>query len=275
MAEDVSAEATKRPLHFFYLPNTLLGIGGFALLALPLLPYLITRRRHLFIVIGALTMIAVFVANIFIQIPLGWRFSLLAVFFLQIALVWILLELTPTGPRLTGWASNPRLRVGAALSVALLLAYLTISNVSVALARFEKADSEEESSILRYARQIGEIAGVQGVVFGPPENSWPIPTFGPRVVTLEHPNPFVTDTNKRLRDVERFYHPKTTDQQRSSILARYDTTHVLIDDSWGVEAAERFLKKRGKVYELQNIWEIYQFPQRSRIYALGKNGFFE
>src|SRR6185503_10893280 len=78
-------------LHSFYEREKLVGILGFCLLVAPFLPYLVWRRKHLVVPLGTFAMLGVFVASAFLDIPLGHRFVLLAVFFLQIGLVWLLL----------------------------------------------------------------------------------------------------------------------------------------------------------------------------------------
>lgn len=254
--EGLAAGPSGQALHFFYAPSTLLGVGGVALLALPVLPYLAARRELLFVIIGILVMLGLFIVNLFLPIPLGHRFVLLAVFFLQVALVWVMLQLTPVGPKLPDWASQPLLRWGAALGVIALLLYCTGSNVASAMARFEERTSHEQSWIVRYGRRVGVIAGSHGVIFGLPKPSWPIPTFGPRVVTLFHANPLVADAKQRRQDSRRFFAQHTSDNERSSILARYGATHVLSDKD-SSNASERFLKERGNMFQLPGGLRLY------------------
>ncbi|HTQ07508.1 MAG TPA: hypothetical protein VMI54_26810, partial [Polyangiaceae bacterium] len=125
------------PPHEFYEPRHLADILGYCFASFFMLPYLWVRRQDVFAVLGALLMLAVFAVSALLPIPLGHRYVLLSVFFLQLALVRLLLNLTPAAPPAGTWASRPVLRVAAALGVFALLAYMAVSNVTVAREHFE------------------------------------------------------------------------------------------------------------------------------------------
>src|SRR6478735_2886683 len=86
----------KRKLHQFYQPDGLLMSLGLGTITLLSLPYFLLRRERWFVGLGALSMLVPFVANAFVEIPLGHRFVLLSIVYLHIGLVWLLLLLTPS-----------------------------------------------------------------------------------------------------------------------------------------------------------------------------------
>lgn len=227
-----SLEEATEPLHRFYSAEDLLDIFGFCLLAFPMLPYLWVRRQHVFVVTGALLMLTVFVGSALVPIPLGHRYVLLSVFFLQLVLVKLLLILTP-GPSSEGWAARAWLRWPAAALVGALLVFCGVTNVTAARDHFEKTEQSarasegKESVTLRYARRVGELAGEHAVVFSTALASWPLPTFGPKVVAPHHTNPLIPDSAERRRAAIRFFAPYSSVPERRAILERYQVTHVV------------------------------------------------
>jgi hypothetical protein len=228
-------------VHPFYGMGTLLGILGFCLLSVPLIPYFLLKRKQLFVPLGALAMATVFVASRFLPIPLGHRFILLTVFFLQVGLVWLLLELTPR--EAAGWAARRPLRLAAAAGVGALLLFCTVRNVREAIERFAGARTRGESSTVRLGRRVGKIAGEDAVVLASALDSWPLPTFGPKVIALHHRNPLIRDSAERDRAVARFFSRSGSDQERERILEQFGVTHVLFTGRGG--AAEEFISSRG------------------------------
>jgi len=250
------ASSDNGELHRFYSASYLFQISGFALLAVPCFGYFVVVRRHLFLVLGTLAMLAVFVVSAFIDIPLGHRFVLLAMFFLQIGVVFLLLALTPRESPLPVWARRPPLRVAAAVGTGALLVFLVVSNVQAAVARF--GEFARASHPVRLSRRIGQIAGPDGVILGDAQTCWSVPTFGPRVVAPHHSNPLVPDTDERRLAVRLFYTYGMSDAERTRVIERYHVTHVLFTGHQS-GPAERFSEQRGILYEL---------PFGARLYAL-------
>jgi hypothetical protein len=221
-------ESGVRGLHPFYEREKLFGILGFGLLAVPLMPYLVWKRRHLVVPLGTLVMLGVFGASAVLDIPLGHRFALLAVFFLQVGVVWLLLSALGS-PKRAAHESAARYaaRLAALVSAAGLLVYMSVTNVDDARARFERRrGGNRESPTVVYARRVAELAGPNAVVLAEPLASWPIPTFGPKIVTLHHGNP-LTDGAEREVVARRFFAPKTPAAERRAILDRFHVTHVV------------------------------------------------
>ncbi|HEX6273566.1 MAG TPA: hypothetical protein VFZ53_11005 [Polyangiaceae bacterium] len=243
-------ETGVRGLHPFYEREKLFGILGFGLLAVPLFPYFVWKRRHLVVPLGALVMLAVFGASALLDVPLGHRFALLAVFFLQIGVVWLLLAALGSPRRAAG---EPALRYGARLAglagAAGLLVTMAVMNVDDASERFaRRRGGNGESSTVIYARRVGELAGPNAVVLADPLASWSIPTFGPKIVTLHHGNP-LTDGAEREAASRRFFGAKTPAAERRAILERYHVTHVVTLPKTS-PAALRYLEANGQRHAL-------------------------
>jgi hypothetical protein len=239
-------EEGARDLHPFYEREKLYGILGFCLLVVPFLPYFVWRRRHLAVTLGTATMLGVFATSAFLDVPLGHRFVLLAVFFLQLGLVWLFLTALGS-PRRTAEESALRYsaRLAAMAAAAGLLVYMGVTNVTDARARFERRrGGDRESPTVTYARRVAELAGPNAVVLAEPLVSWSIPTFGPKIVTLHHGNP-LTDGAEREAAARRFFASKTPPAERRAILERFHVTHV-VTTSRTSPAALRFLEANGR-----------------------------
>jgi hypothetical protein len=256
------SEGSFEKLHFFYDPETLFGILGASVLALPLLPYLVVRRKHLLVPLGALSMLAVFIVSAFVSVPLGHRYLLLANFFLQVGLVWLLLQLMPAGAPLPSWATRAGPRWLARVAVALLLVGLSLASVERArekLARGMLRARGAESPAVRVGRSVAELAGRDAVVLGSEIASWSLPTFGPKIVALHHKG-LTRDTRSRSHDVRRFF-STFDDEERRSVVERYGVTHVLAGRSESARV-RRFLMRNGRAESLPTGVVLYALRSR-------------
>lgn len=237
----------KRKLHEFYQPLRLamaLGLSGITVLALP---YFLLRRERWFVGLGALGMLLPFVGNAFVELPLGHRFVLLAIVYLQIGLVWLLLRLTPSYPDAFRFVRRRALGVISSLLVAATLLVFFTHSVLLARALFDgpRARAGRESPVVQNMRAFAASAGPGAVVLASPRLSWPLPTFGPKVLVLFHEDPLVPDAAARERAVKRFLSQAGSDAERREILARYGVTHVLLQRETG--SPVRFLAKTSTV----------------------------
>ncbi len=261
-------ETGEHGLHAFYEPDMIFHVLGFALLAVPLFPYFVWKRKQLIVPLGTLTMLGVFGVSAILDIPLGHRFLLLAAFFLQIGLVFLLLELLP--PR-AGILSQPPLRraawLGAAVLAGCLLAFMAIANVVEARERLdERRAPGTESITVRYGRRVAELAGPNAIVLGEPLPSWPIPTFGPKIVSLHHRNPLIRDGAERDRAAQRFFGPKATEEERFAILERFGVTHVVVTPQRSGPAL-RFLEAHGHRRGLPNGRLLFRVERKRTVEA--------
>jgi hypothetical protein len=264
-------ETGEHPLHFFYQPEMMFHVLGFGLLAVLAFPYFVWQRKLLVVPLGTLAMLGVFAVSAFLDVPLGHRFILLSVFFLQIGLVWLLLELLP--PRPNGPSTPPLHRaawIGGAVLAGGLLVTMAVSNALEARDRFkERRTPGDESVTVKYGRRVAELAGPNAVVLGEPLASWPIPTFGPKIVTLHHRNPLITDGKERDVAAERFF-GKASDKERFAILERFRVTHVLVSSRQG-PGVLRFLQKYGHRRGLPLGRALYRVPRESSPQKPGSN----
>ncbi|HEY3494127.1 MAG TPA: hypothetical protein VGK73_05550 [Polyangiaceae bacterium] len=247
--------------HPFYEPERILEIVGFSVVALPALVVMLVKRKHLFVPLGAAVMLAVFATGAVLKIPLGHRYLILSVLFLQMGLVWLLLALVPIAP-LPAWASRKALRWAAVALVGCFLAGCLVIGVKDASTRFRRTvGSRRASPTLVYAQRVAELAGPEAVVLSHSLLSWPLPTFGLEVVTLHHRDPLVLDSDVRRAAVIRFLGAGVSAEEREGILRRYRVTHVILEGRSG--EADAFLEKHSKPRRL---------PGGSRLYSLRSNG---
>jgi len=244
-------------LHKFYSPNELFQILGFSLLAVPCFGYMVVLRRHLFVVLGTLAMLAVFVGSAWFDVPLGHRFVLLAIVYLQIGLVWLFLRLTPGYPDAFRFVRRRALGIVSVSLVAALLLVFSTHSVLQARALFDEPRFRDrrESPVVRNMRAFAVAAGPGAVVLATPLLSWPLPTFGPKVLTLFHEDPLVSDAAQREQAVRRFLSQAGSDADRREILARYGVSHVLLRREAG--SPVRFLAKTSTARMVGTGYRLY------------------
>jgi len=247
----------KKKLHEFYQPLALLKALGLGTLTLLALPYFFLRRERWFVGLGALSMLLPFVGNAFVELPLGHRFILLSIVYLHIGLVWLLLRLTPGHAAAFRVVRRRAWGIASALLVAATLLVFSTHAVLQARALFEDARFRErrESPVIRNMRNFAAAAGPDAVVLATPLLSWPLPTFGPKVLVLFHQDPLVSDAIQRQYWVRRFLAPSTPDDVRRTILARYGVSHVLLQRDTGT--LSRFLATTSTVRMLGSGYRLY------------------
>ncbi|MET0413971.1 MAG: hypothetical protein ABW217_21860 [Polyangiaceae bacterium] len=253
-ARDLMDDAPAPTRHaLFYNTRKLVGAVGLAAPGLVCALLLLWRRKHLFIPLGLSCMLGVFAANAFVPLPLGHRFVLLAMVFLHLATVWGCLRISP------GYHdASPLLRWRAVrwLAVVILIGAFTLGavrNVGLAVNRVDEARGI--SQVVNYSRQVSKAAGEHGVVLGAARDAWPIPTFGPKVVSLLHMNPLVQDGLQREDDVTTFFGRRTSPEARDAILAKYSVTHVLSRNE--PKALRTYLEARASARRIAMGYRLY------------------
>jgi len=255
----------KKKLHDFYRPIPLLKSLGLGTLTLLTLPYFLWRRPRWFVGLGVLGMLVPFVGNMFVELPLGHRFVLLAIVYMHIGVVWLLLKFTP-GYRLAfRWLKNRYLAALSALLVAATL--LVFCRQSLLLARKtvenRRYQPGRESWVIESTREIANAAGPGAVVLATPALSWPLPTFGPKVLVLFHQDPLVPDAQEREYWVRRFLTGLASDDERRTTLRRYGVTHVLLLREYG--PVVEFLDKNATLRRIGSGYRLYKLdPSASR-----------
>lgn len=247
--------------HPFYDPLQVLTTAGPALLGLPVLVYLIARRRQLFIVLGFGFVMLPYVLNLFVPVILGHRFLIFGIFFLHLALVWTLLPgggLVPAdGAPADGAEGSTRVRGAVRLAAtAVLLPLLLAWNVGLAVLetaglhlgpRLELSRHETDADgIASLMRRLGRRLPGDAVVMANPRISWPMPSFFGKVVALHHPNPMVADQVRRLADVAAFFAAATPAAERTDILRRYGVSHVVYRPREAPGAVQAYLAAIGE-----------------------------
>ena len=67
------------------------------------------------------------------------------------------------------------------------------------------------------------------IVFANLESSWLIPSFGARVIAVDHPVAFVNDLQTRQQDIVTFFDSKTSLQIRTELLKKYGAQYLLLN----------------------------------------------
>jgi hypothetical protein len=251
------AQGVAGPLQpMFYRFKDLRDAVGLALPGLFFAALLLWQRKHLFIPLGLSCMLTVFAANALVPLPLGHRFVLLAMVFLHLATVWGWLSLTPGYHDAWSFVARPWLGRAAALGLVVIFGVGAWHNIELAESRVSQIGARRFSPVLNYARQAATKAGDDAVILGTARDSWPIPTFGAKVVALLHTNPLVPDDLDRIADAKAFFRRSTTPTERDAILAKYSVTHVLADGS-AAKMLGKYLGERSKGQRLAGGYRLY------------------
>ena len=217
--------------HSFYSWLPVVISLGPALLGIPALIYLALRTKHLFAPMGAVLMLAVYLVNLFVAIPLGHRFILFFAFFCHVGIVAVMLEL---------WAirSQAPARVRAARPVVLmLLALMAAWNVGLAAAETKRFHLTASGAVLpRYAlwddffkelRPFDQYLNSDAVVMAPALEGWSLPTIGGKIVAPLREEPLMKDVGERKQDVAEFFSLGTANERRYGLLRKYQARYVL------------------------------------------------
>jgi hypothetical protein len=144
------------------------------------------------------------------------------------------------------------------------LLYETASpSIYSAMGRYAAAERRlggRESRNLAYARRAAEIAGADAVILADARSAWPLPTFGPRIVSLFHPNPLVPDESKRSARVRRFFSPRSNEAERLATIDAYGVTHVLVNRRVERFVAD-FLRERATRQRLPAGYILYSLDR--------------
>lgn len=266
---EVATQAAPNPveeLHRFYRLKELLPALGLGLLGVAALPYFFLTWRRLFVGLGVLAMLGPFALNAYVPLPLGHRFILLAVFFLHVAVVWLLLALTPGSPEFARVLDRRFLRAASLATVWAILGTFAWHNVRRTEREwnyFASYASRGRSPLLRLSKRVAELTDKDSVVMGDTLTTWPIPCYGPKVVALRHENPFVPDAAERVAAVDRFFERNTRDDERAQLIARYRVTHVVVKgDAFG--SLRPFLEAHAKRLRLVPGYWLYALTASTR-----------
>lgn len=217
--------------HPFYDPAEVMLAFGATIIGFLSLYLLLRRGKALAIALSAAVSFGIYVLNGFFHIPLGHRFLLLGLTFLQFAIIWHWSSLPAVVARGPGKVSPaaPAVAYGAIIGLALLW--------NIGLAGFELSGSSlhpdlsvkrVDTPVVETMEELGRQLPPNAIVLGPPVYTWSLPAFGGKTVALFHSNPFVEDEAQRGKDTDLFFTPDATDQVRSRIIDRYGVTHVLM-----------------------------------------------
>lgn len=262
--KQAAAQIQVKPrLHNFYNPPRLMRTLGLGLLTIVALPWFLLRRRRWFVAVGALSMLVPFAVNAYIELPLGHRFVLLAVVYLHIGVVWLLLCLTP-GHALSFRFLRFRYPLLAIPSTLLVVSTLAVfCNHAVVDARNPQKNpryaARPVSPVIGNNAVLADLAGPNAVVLANPLLSWPLPTFGPKVLVLHHMDPLVRDASQREADVQRFLRFPLSDADREAIIRKYGVTHVLLQRESG--AVSRYLDKNATLHT-HGSFRLYSLPRQ-------------
>jgi hypothetical protein len=232
--------------HMLYDPRQLVVGLGFALIGLPILMWMLVKRKQPFILLGAALMAAPYFGNVFYQVALAHRFLFYLVFFMHLAIIWAVQAMLARWQQASATQKeSPGLRAGV-FATAALFGVVGIANVALLTADYRGQHLNQKLELIdkrqflptgmtvtdvytRLTRDIPESA----IVIGNPLLTWPLPTFRGKVVSLpeNHENSLVPDEAERTAAERTFMSADATVAERIAIVNQYRVSHVLINPS--------------------------------------------
>jgi len=231
---------SKLPTSFYRLQG-ILQILGPAVLGIPAVFYAAYKRKNGFLVSGFLVMVLLSAAGIIFSVPTGDRFLIFAVLFLQLALIWAILEGRTLSPQPSLSSTNRRfLQKGLHSLLALFFGW----NITTAIFEFTGLPvqlfpqvpyhyswSAESHRTISDLRRLAPFIPERAVVLAPDGISRLLPAFSGKVVIALRGGFFLSseERNRRYADNEKVYSAETSPLERGEILKRYGVSFLLFD----------------------------------------------
>ena len=202
--------------------------------------YFVVKRRHPFVVLGAILCALIYAASYFLGILIGGRFILFGAIFLHLALALYVVE---DGPRLLNGLRERR--------VADILAIAVLAVLVLWGARYRQRDVRDlggsvaqwvRSGFSLHGRDVMSFEFLDGkliptdVLLAPSEYGLILPAItGAKVVAHIHGNPLMNDDLNQRCEAADGYYALQNREERERVLERYSATCVLYDkpaDTW-------------------------------------------
>jgi len=231
---------SKLPTSYYY-PKDVLQILGPAVLGIPAVFYAAYKKKNGFLISGFLVMVLLLAAGVIFSVPTGERFLIFAAFFLQLALIWAILEEKASPPRPSLSSTNRRfLQKGLHSLLALFFGW----NITVAIFEFTGLPVQlfhqvpyhypylaESHRMISDLQRLAPFIPERAVVMAPDRISKLLPAFSGKVVVALRGGFFVSseDRNRRYADNEKVYSAETSPLERKKLLERYGVSYLLFD----------------------------------------------
>lgn len=225
----------------YYRFEGVLQILGPAVLGIPAALYALSKKKNGFLFSGFLVMALLLALGVVFSVPTGERFLIFTAFFLQLALIWAILEekAAPLGPSL----SSPHrgfLQKGFHVILALFFGW----NITVAIFEFTGLPvqlfhqvpfhfsySAKSHQLISELRRLAPFIPERAVVMAQSDISRFLPAFSGKVVVALRGVFFLSpeERNRRYADNEKVYSSKTSPPEREELLKRYGVRYLLFD----------------------------------------------
>jgi hypothetical protein len=231
---------SKLPTSYYHLKGVLQILGP-AVLGIPAVFYAAYKKKNGFLISGFLVMVLLLAAGVIFSVPTGERFLIFAAFFLQLALIWAILEGKASPPRPSLSSTNRRfLQKGLHSLLALFFGW----NITVAIFEFTGLPvqlfhqvpyhypySAESHRMISDLQRLASFIPERAVVMAPDRISKLLPAFSGKVVVARRGGFFVSseERNRRYADNEKVYSAETSPLEREGLLKRYGVSYLLFD----------------------------------------------
>jgi len=231
---------SKLPTSYYHLKDVL-KIMGPAVLGIPAVFYAAYKRKNGFLISGFLVMVLLLAAGVIFSVPTGERFLIFTVFFLQLGLIWAIIEEKASPPRPSRSSTNRRfLQKGLHSLLALFFGW----NITVAIFEFTGLPvqlipqvpyhyywSAESHRVISDLQRLASLIPERAVVMAPDNISRLLPAFSGKVVVAHRGGFFMSseERNRRYVDNEKVYSAETSPLEREELLKRYGVSYLLFD----------------------------------------------
>jgi hypothetical protein len=192
---------------------------------------------------GAGAMAALWALNIWVPIPVGDRYLIFAVMFLQMATVaWLVT--TPWTP-----SGRSMLRMTAAVLVAfhLVITGIDLGGTRVNATRTASVFNRGDTGLVNQLTALATVVGPDQIVMADFTTRWMLPAVTGKVVASGRDVFGVDDARARLAAAEEFFFAGTSMTRRIALLAGYDAEYVLFAPEEIEPAVAADLEQLGEV----------------------------
>ncbi len=237
--------------------NRLLRMGP-ALIALPLIAILMFKHKNLMVTGSFIVFVLVYIIGFFTKTSLSERFIFFIIFMLQLtfSLFWF-----------SYLDKNVRLKkVFFIVTICLAAGFqadLTFNEFIKPAFSFKTRSSflPGYSSPNKIFKDLKKHLNDDDVVLSDLYSSWSLPVYtGAKIVALWHTPPHVKDNADRIKELNAFLNPLTSNIKRKDVLNKYAVTHILLN--------HYAFKSSNKLIEPMVIRLGYPLAVRNKDYSL-------
>ena len=189
-------------------------------------------------------MLFVYILNLLIAVPLGYRFLIFCIFYLQMALIYGVLQVFSRHEK------RVRLRYilrGMTIMFLLLIVFWNVNLLAKDLNRIAK----KQQTIVARMEPLKAVIPPDAVVMVRNRIGWPLPTFTGKTIGAMRETHLYFEKNSRNKDVSIFFSDEVSLSKRLSIMRKYGASYIIFSTAGENSAVkQQLLSIPGEYFEV-------------------------